>query len=399
MTALNPHRDGGVVDTGALTAPFASLAEPEARALLEDVYGRTGALVRFATEKDDTFRVDAADGRFVLKVANPAETAEELDFQVELMRNAAAADPGLPLPRVGLQERRRDRLPADHEVLAVVGGRPLALVDSRTSVAAGLLFDEVTDAAGQVRGIRLMAYLEGTPLDRTQTSPAEREKVGEVLARLRLATAGFTHPGDARVLAWGVRHVLGLAPLLDGVDDPARREALEAALERLRGLWPQIKELRTQVLHNDFSLSNLVVAHEDPAFVTGVIDFGDAVRTAVAVDVSTALLNQLPRDAAERPPDDLLAAGRDVLRGYLRFADLTEQELALIPHLVMARVIARALITIERARVFPDNAGYILRNTEPGWGRLAWFMARTVDEISGLLPPSRSHLEPGGPAR
>ena len=107
--------------------------------------------------------------------------------------------------------------------------------------------------------------------------------------------------------------------------------------------------LRTQVLHNDFSLSNLVVDRREPAFVTGVIDFGDAVRTAVAVDVSTALLNQLPRDAAERPPDDLLAAGRDVLRGYLRFADLTEPELALIPHLVMARVVARALITTPKS--------------------------------------------------
>jgi hydroxylysine kinase len=52
-----------VVDTGALTAPYVSLSEAEARALLEEVYGRTGALVRFATEKDDTFRVDAADGR------------------------------------------------------------------------------------------------------------------------------------------------------------------------------------------------------------------------------------------------------------------------------------------------------------------------------------------------
>jgi Ser/Thr protein kinase RdoA (MazF antagonist) len=105
VTALNPHRDGGVVDTGARTAPYVSLSEAEARALLEEVYGRTGALVRFATEKDDTFRVDAPDGRFVLKVANPAETAEELDFQVELMRHAAAADPGLPLP-AALPSRR-----------------------------------------------------------------------------------------------------------------------------------------------------------------------------------------------------------------------------------------------------------------------------------------------------
>ena len=117
-------------------------------------------------------------------------------------------------------------------------------------------------------------------------------------------------------------------------------------------------------------------------FLTGVIDFGDAVRTAVAIDVSTALVNQLPRDAAENPVEDLFAAGRDVLRGYLRYADLTDEEMALVPHLVMARAVARALITIRRAELFPHNTTYILRNTEQGWAQLEWFLARDPEEIS-----------------
>jgi hypothetical protein len=43
MAAANPQ---SVVDTGALTAPFVSLSEAEARTLLEDVYGETGTLVQ-----------------------------------------------------------------------------------------------------------------------------------------------------------------------------------------------------------------------------------------------------------------------------------------------------------------------------------------------------------------
>jgi len=70
------------------------------------------------------------------------------------------------------------------------------------------------------------------------------------------------------------------------------------------------------------------------------------------------------------------------LRGYLRVADLTDEELSLLPHLVMARVVARALLTIWRARLFPDNAPYIMRNTDQGWQQLAWFMARSMDRIS-----------------
>src|SRR5690606_2961075 len=138
---------------------------------------------------------------------------------------------------------------------------------------------------------------------------------------------------------------------------------------------------RFQVLHNDFSRSNIVVDHDSPHFVTGIIDFGDAVRTAIAIDVSTALLNQLP--SFNRP--DLFMEGRDLLRGYLRIADLQEEELLLIPHLVMARVIARALLTTWRAAKFPENQTYILRNTGQGWAQMEWFLERSIDEVSEQL--------------
>jgi Ser/Thr protein kinase RdoA (MazF antagonist) len=199
--------------------------------------------------------------------------------------------------------------------------------------------------------------------------------------------ASFAHPADSRRLAWDVRHVAELEPLLDEITDAPRRSRLEAGLERLSGLAGRVAALRTQVLHNDFSTSNLLVDGAGGRRLTGVIDFGDAVRTAVAVDVSTALLNQLPRNAD--PTTDLFAHGRDVLRGYLALTDLTDEELTLVPHLVMARVIARALITTLRARLQPSNRTYILRNTEQGWAQLEWFLRRPVDEVSAALGGGR----------
>jgi len=231
----------------------------------------------------------------------------------------------------------------------------------------------------------MMTYLEGIPLDSTHSTAAEREKVGEVLARLRFATAGFAHPAEDRVLAWDVQHVLSLGDMLSAVDDREHRAMLERGLERMAQIDARVHKLRTQVLHNDFSKSNIVVDHASPDFVRGVIDFGDAVRTAIAIDVSTALLNQLPRDAATNPTDDLFAAAKDVLRGYLRIGELTDEELALIPHLTMARVIARALITHWRVKRFPDNARYIMRNTEQGWAQLQWFLARSMATVSETL--------------
>ena len=346
---------GLVTQSGGLATPYVSMSDEEAVALAGAHFGIRGDVTRFATEKDDTWRLESPDGRhYVLKVSNPSEDTSEISFQCALLQHVATVDPLFPVPRLILDPSGRAHF-------------------------------AVTDRAGQQRQVRLMTYLMGTPLDQTHCSPNERERVGEMLARLRLATAGFCHVADDRVLAWDVRHLSSLHHLLENVTDRNQRRSLATGLERFAMQESKITRLRRQVLHNDFSKSNIVVDHACPEFVTGIIDFGDAVRTAVAIDVSTALLNQLPCHARNRPHDDLFLEGRDILRGYLRIADLTDEELALIPHLTMGRIVARALLTLWRARLFPSNAAYILRNTAQGWAQLDWFLTRSVADVSAAL--------------
>lgn len=342
-------------DDSELSAPYVNVSDAEAVQIAQRYFGLQGRVERFATEKDDTFRVDASDGRkFVLKIANPSEDERELAFQVELMLHVARVAPDLPIPRIWPD------------------------IEGRT------LFKIQTES-GSMRFVRLMSFMAGTPLDRTSASPLQRERIGELLAQLRLATASFSHEADSRVLAWDVSHLMKLRHLLAHVANPAHRYSAEACLARFEAIVPALKGSRTQVLHNDFNTSNIVVDHAAPGFVTGIIDFGDAVRTAVAVDVSTALMNQLPRNPPADLDVDIFEPARDIIRGYLRHADLTNHELALIPHLAMGRVVTRALLTTWRSQLFPENSAYILRHTGPGWYHLDWFLHRSIDQISDLL--------------
>lgn len=346
---------GSGADGAGLWGGHTRMGEAEAEQISGRHWGFGGRAARVDTEKDDTFIVSATDGsRRVLKVTNPAEQVAEVDFEVRLLRHVRECSEHVPVPQV--YPDRKDRL-------------LIPLVDS----------------AGQTRNARQMSYIEGTPLDSTVSSSAEREQVGRVLGHLRQATATFAHPAQYRVLAWDVQHLPTLRPLAAEVADHQQRDLLEAGLSRFDSIARLLPGLRRQVLHNDFSKSNIIVNHRAANFVQGIIDFGDAVHTAVAIDVSTALLNQLPR----RIPDDLninlFADGLDLLRGYLTVADLTCVELMTIPYLVMGRVIARALITLRRAALMPANAHYILRNTEPGWGQLRWFLAKSDQQLQSLL--------------
>lgn len=327
----------------------------EAEDIAVRLYDLPGAATRFDTEKDDTFLIDGQErGRFVLKIAHPSEQLEELDFQVALLRHLEAQAADLPVPRA-----HRD-----------LNGAELPIITTR---------------AGERRAVRLITFLPGTPLDRTTSTTPQREQIGEVLAKLRHAMAGFSHPADGRTLAWDVTHLLDLADLTCFIPEGPKRDWVTRALERFAEIRPQLDLCRRQVLHNDFNTSNLVVDQASPQFLTGVIDFGDAVRTAIAVDVSTALMNQMPKNIDTAGRCDLFDEPRDVLRGYLRHAGLTTEELRLIPFLAMGRLAVRALLTCWRAEIFPQNSHYILRHTEAGWAHLAWFHALSNAQISQLL--------------
>ncbi|GCE82045.1 phosphotransferase [Komagataeibacter diospyri] len=337
---------------GDLAADFVRMPETEAGQIGLSHYGIQGTAERLSTEKDDTFRLTASDDRhYILKIANPAEPEEEIAAQVALLEHLAFNAPTLPVPRV---------IP-NHD------GQSLPVV---------------IDAAGQTRRMRLMSYLAGRPLDSTDTNGTEREKVGELEAALRLAMADFTHPGCNRTVLWDVRNLALLQPLLNEIANDSQRLALSGAMTRFLEMQPEINRLRMQVVHNDFSRSNIIVDRNAEKFVTGVIDFGDAVYTAIVIDVSTALLNQLPSRIDDPVRDNIFRYGYDLLRGYLRIADLTQAEMWLLPHLVMGRIVARTLITLWRARLFPDNETYILRNTHQGWAQLDWFLMRSPDEVS-----------------
>ncbi|OBR46288.1 phosphotransferase [Paraburkholderia tropica] len=342
------------VHAGGLAAQFVNVDDDEAMSIAATHFDLDGSVTRFATEKDDTFRLDNHDGsQYVLKIANPGESVEELSFQTELLRHVAEVAPALPVPR--------------------------AIADK-----TGQFFPLIQTKGGDWRHARVLSYMPGKPLASAGSTPNGREKIGTLLGSLRHAMATFSHPASSRTLAWDVRHFGSLRPLLEYVDNPVHRTQLDSALRRFAAVESKLDNCRTQVVHNDFNTSNIVVNPESADFVTGVIDFGDAVRTAIAIDVSTALMNQFPanRDGAS---EDFFNDASDLLRGYLMVADLTFEELTLIPHLAMARVATRALLTTWRAKLFPHNSAYILRNTEAGWGQLDWFVSRKPDEISQLL--------------
>ena len=120
---------------------------------------------------------------------------------------------------------------------------------------------------------------------------------------------------------------------------------------------PAVPGLRTQVIHNDFNPHNLLVSPQDAAQLTGIIDFGDVVRTQLINDVAIAACYLL--EGAAHPLDLPIA----LVQGYQSVTPLQAAELALLPSLMATRLAITVAITEWRAERYPDNRAYITKNT------------------------------------
>ena len=130
------------------------------------------------------------------------------------------------------------------------------------------------------------------------------------------------------------------------------------------------------------------------AEVTGIIDFGDMLESTLinelAVMLAYALLDE----------HDIVAAAHDVIAAYTECFALTASELAVLWHLVAARLAMSVTISSHRSVEYPDNE-YLLVSQQPALRLLRRVMACLLAMVvlrtamAELRPASRAMLRRG----
>ncbi|MCP8896200.1 phosphotransferase [Shinella daejeonensis] len=340
--------------TPALTARSELLTAAEASEIARRLYGLAASAHPLSGEKDSNFRLDAMDGaQYLLKVVNPGEEAAVTNMHTLALLHVAARDPGMPV----------------QAIVPTRDGQPEFRLDR---------------GEGDCRTVRLVTFTQGILQRKTVQTPVQRRNAGIMLGRLQEALADFRHPAEDHVSTWDMKHALSLKGMLDDLEDGGKRAELCAWLDRFADeVLPDLGRLRSQVVHNDLNSDNIVVDPANTDEITGIIDFGDMVKTAVLFDVAVAAAYQLT-DA-----DDPLRAANEFIAGFHSRRPLHDREVALLFTTIMARMVMRIAITEWRAVRFPENRAYILRNTPQAWlqfHRLAAIpSAKATDAIASAL--------------
>lgn len=326
---------GRPASAAALSTAAPALGPEEAQTLLRRLYGIEGSIQPLAGERDQNCLVEAADGRrYVLKISNPSEPVEVVDFQIAALDHIARASPEQPVPRV----------------VRTLEGR------TRGNFALG---------GGVQATVRMLTYLDGIQIRETVRTAAQRRAMGTGLARLNRALHGFAHPGAKHDLLWNVSAAHRLAEKLDGIVNSHRRSLARAFMARFtQHVLPRLESVRWQVIHNDYHLYNVLVAPDDQTRIVGIIDFGDMLHAPLVGEVGTAAAFHMAGNA------DPFEGPAQFVAGYHAASPLTDAEQEIVADLMATRHLITVLISEWRSARYPENRAYIMRHNPAAWEAL-----------------------------
>lgn len=315
-----------------LASPVPEVTASEAEATFRQIWGREGRASSLHSERDRNFRMMTAEGdSFILKFTNAGEDPDVTDFQTQALCHVGRSDPTLAVQRV---------IPA----------------------LDGTLIAHVADADGRVLPVRLFSWLEGDLLAHRVLQPQGLFAIGQALARIARALAGFSHPAaEKHPLLWDMQHAASLRPLLPLIPDDEPRAWVSILLDRFEArVLPVLPHLPRGVIHNDLTGSNMLMNGQA---VAGILDFGDLVAAPVVQEIGVTASYHL--DLMEGA--DLFAPLLHLLTGYEQVRPLSETEARVLFDLIATRLALRALIPAWRTTLYPENRDYLMRNAGRAW--------------------------------
>jgi len=334
--------------------PAPQVTEAQAEEILATHFGLRAKATSLGSQQDKNFVITAADGDIVgvLKIANPAFSATELEAQDLAAELIADAQPSLriavPIPNV-----------AGEKCTAITG------------LAEGTAY------------ARLLRYLPGgTLLEDGYLSPSAVAGLGDVAGRVSKALEGFSHPGLDRALQWDLRYGADVVTaLLSHMGDASHRTLLEAAT---REAWSQIApladELPRQAVHLDLTDANVVVsrAADGTARPDGVIDFGDLSDSWAVSELAISVSSVLGHAGAD------LTSVLPAVRAFHAIRPLTAAEVDSLWPLLVVRTAVLIVSGAQQAVLDPDNA-YITEQSDGEWRMFEQATSVPLDVMTAVI--------------
>lgn len=351
---------------GELPAP--SLPADEVAGIVREHWGLDIALEPLGSQQDQNFlartRDDDSAPVGVVKITNPAFTADELDAQDHAASRIAEAAPQL---RIATTSRAAD-------------GTPRSIV---------------ADTSEGRLAIRLLDHLPGGTLTGSaHLSPAVVARMGELAAHASLALAGFEHAGLDRVLQWDLRHADRVVDLLAHFHPDLVKRAMvtDAAARAWADVQAVAADLPMQAVHLDLTDDNVVCTSEHGIRTPdGMIDFGDVTSSWAVSELAITISSVLHHAGAE--PASVLPA----VRAFHSLRPLSSAEVRALWPLVVLRGAVLVVSGEQQVQIDGGANAYAAEGVEREWRIFEQAASVPSAVMTGVIAEALgTPLAPGG---
>lgn len=309
--------------------------------LISRYYGLDVQVQELPGYEEANFRLeDKAGRRYGCKVSDAGMAWSFLDAQVKIMEHLAQHPVG-----VKFQQCVRNR-----------EGHALTML---------------TTEAGPCY-LRLLTWLEGAPYHTADMDARELyTATGQLLGAMDKALENFSHPAMHRYCSWDLAHAADFRDRLVNIPDPEKRRLAGYFLLQFdTEVAPQWHTLRKAYIHNDANDGNLLVTGNT---ISGLVDFGDMVHTALIANVAIAC-TYLMLNAA-----DPLQAAVAVVEAYHREYPLTVEETDLIYYLIASRLCISVITSASQTAAGSNNPAHYVTESD-AWRLL--FRLVTINPVA-----------------
>jgi 4-aminobutyrate aminotransferase-like enzyme/Ser/Thr protein kinase RdoA (MazF antagonist) len=311
----------------------------DAGGLLAHEYGLAGALSMLPGENLNALVEAPAGARFVLKLASDDRPRDVLEFEHAIVEHLVQAGVGLGLPRV-MKTRSGS-------------------IEARWAPPTG----------PALRG-RLLEFVAGTPWCEAGDPPrGQFRDLGQVLATVDRALAGFTHHAARRTHRWDLARADQHRHNIKLIATAERRRLAEGMFHQwAAGALPRLPELPRSAIYADANDENVLVRN---GRVTGLLDFGDALENPTVCELAIGAVYAM----LDRP--DPLADAAAVVAGYHAVRPLEQAEIDVLFPLVCGRLAASVTVAAERRQIDASNTNWFVTEDR------AW---RLIEKLSQIDP-------------
>ena len=342
-------------------------------------YGLKGELNILGSCQDANFRLVITTGKeYVVKISNSATTHNEIAFQNKMLAY-------LTRPESACREFHFPQI--------------ILQLDGVTEIGSVM-------CNGIIHFIRVLTFVKGIVLSEVKYfSPDVLKSFGECVAKMSIALSSLEQELDGtglsapEFLQWDLQHATRvITDLLPNVEDVSKREKLSFVTKlAFDVIEPRKTHFRKQIVHGDLAHYNLVgaIGPNGRPFISGVIDFGDAMKSWVVGDLAVCITSGFEYEGWK---SSALLQAAEVLKGFLLVSTLNEEEIDSLWPLIMIRCVVNIVSINKELLLEPDNP-YNIKGIEKEWilyERVASFpmslAIETFRKVAGFPTSSRFRI-------